>query len=57
MDEDKGDSFTGLGWRAEIVSLADLHIPFNPLLKGGLNGAKQLQDDSKITPFSQSTQA
>ena len=42
---------------AEIVSLADPHIPFNPLPKGGLSGAKRFRDDYEISPFSQSTQA
>ena len=57
MDEDKGDPFAGLGWGVEIVSLAGLHIRFNPSPKDGLSAAKRFQDDYEITPFSQSTQA
>ena len=57
MDEDKGDPFARLGWGVEIVSLADLHILFNPSPKGGLSGAKQFRDDYEIIPFLQSTQA
>ena len=41
MDEDEGDPFVGLGWKAQIVSLVDPHIPFNPLPKGGMNSAKR----------------
>ena len=57
MGEDKGDPFVGLGWEVDIVSLADLHIPFNPSPKGGLSGAKRFRDDYKMIPFSQFTQA
>ena len=57
MDEEEGDSFVRLKWEAEIVSLADLHILFNPSLEGGLSDAKRFRDDYEITLFSQSTQA
>ena len=57
MDEDKADPFAGLGWRAEIVSLVDPHIPFNPSPKGGLSSAKRFRDDYEIIPFLPSTQA
>ena len=51
MDEDKRDPFAGIGWRAEIVSLAEPHILFNSSLKGGLSGTKQSCDDYDMTPF------
>ena len=57
MDEDEGETFAGLGWGAEIVSLANPHIPFNPSPKGGLSGAKRFRDEYEIIPFSQSKQA
>ena len=55
MDEDEGDPFVGLGWKAKRVNLANPHIPFNPSPKGGLSGAKQFWDE--ITPFLQSTKS
>ena len=55
--EEEQDPIEGLGWEAEIVRLADLHVPFNPLLEHGVISAKQYQDDYKMTPFSQSIQA
>ena len=55
MDEDERDPFAGLGWKAEIVSLADPYIPFNPSPKGGLSGAKRFFDDYEMIPFLQST--
>ena len=57
MDNEERDPFARLGWEAEIVRLANLHIPFNPLPKRGVNGTKQSHDDYEITPFLQSTQA
>ena len=57
MDKDKRDPFAGLGWKVEIVKLADLHTPFNPSPEHGVNGAKRFHDDYEITPFLQSTQA
>ena len=54
MDKDKRDPFVGLGWRAEMVRLANLFIPFNPLSECGVSGAKQFCDDYKMTTFLQS---
>ena len=57
MNEDETDPFARLGWKVEIVRLADLHTPFNPSPECGVSGAKRFRDDYEITPFSQSTQA
>ena len=56
MDEGGGDLFAGLGWRAEIINLADPHIPFNPSPKGGLSGTKRFWNDYEMTLLLQSTQ-
>ena len=57
MDKDERDLFAGLGWKVDIVRLADPHTPFNPSLERGVNGIKQFGDDYEIISFSQSTQA
>ena len=55
MGEER-DMFEGLGWDKEIVSLGDLHIPFNPSSKRERSVVKQYRNDYEMTPFSQSTQ-
>ena len=57
MDKDEREPFTRLGWGAEIVRLVALHVPFNPLPKRGLSGAKRFRDDYEMIPFLQSIQA
>src|SRR6202022_2803281 len=56
MGEER-DMFAGLGWKKEIRSLGDPHIPFNPSPKHDNGVGKQCSDDYELTPFSQSTQA
>ena len=52
--------FDSLGRHEEIVSLEDLHIPFNPQLELERNeksAAEQYRYEYVMTPFLQSTQA
>ena len=51
MEEEEEDPFEGLGWGADIVRLADPHIPFNPAQEYGMSGVKRYQDDYELTPF------
>ena len=55
--EEERNMFEGLRWNKEIVSLEDLHIPFNPSSERERSVVKRYHDDYEITPFSQSTQA
>ena len=57
MEDEEDDPFEGLGWGADIVRLADPHIPFNPAQEHGVSGVKRYRDDYELTPFSQSIQA
>jgi hypothetical protein len=54
---DERDMFAGLGWKKEIRSLADPHIPVNLSPEFSFAAGNRSSDDYDLTPFSQSTQA
>jgi len=57
--EEERDVFKGLGWDEEIISLGDIHIPFNPSPEREVNEKSVVErfcDEYVCPPFSQSRQ-
>jgi hypothetical protein len=51
------DMFAGLGWEKDIRNIGDPYVPFTPLPKYDIGVANRNNDNYKLTPFLQFTQA